>query len=137
MDLVSRFKDVYGFASGFFGRPIQAEHFDLASIFGQSATTQLPQELDVEALINPFGVSTGTQALLARWAQPELESPDIRTPLGFLGAVEASMGTLREAAKTAQDPAQATLLKQGERELSQFHANAMLGWETANALRKG
>lgn len=137
MDLVSRFKDVYGFASGLFGRPIRAEHFDLASIFGQSNGSQLPQELDVEALINPFGVTTGSQAVLARWVQPELRSPEILTPLGFIAAVDAGIATLREAAKVTQDPAQAALLKQGERELSQFHDNARLGWETANALRKG
>lgn len=136
MDLVSRLKDFYGFSAGLFGLPSRKEHFDLVSIFGQSGQ-QVLQDLDVEALINPMGLGTGTDSLLAKWSQPELTSPDVRTPLGFIGAVESGMQSIRDAEKAAQDPASATLLKQGLRELSQFQSNAMLAWETANALRQG
>ena len=136
MDLVSRLKDFYGFASGLYGGIARKEHFDATAIFG-NATQLLPQELDVEGLVNPLGLGTGTDAALSKWAMPELSSMQLSTPLGFIGAIENGLVSLRQAEKALQDPAQSALVKQGVRELSQFHANAMLGWETANALRQG
>ena len=60
-----------------------------------------------------------------------------RATSALVGAIENGLVSLRQAEKAVQDPAQSALVKQGLRELSQFHANAMLGWETANALRQG
>ncbi len=136
MDLMSRLKDFYGFTSGFYGGIARKEHFDASAIFGTASQLQ-PQELDVEGLVNPLGLGTGTEAVLNRWSLPEWSSAQLSTPLGFIGALEGSMVALREAEKSLQDPAASAVVKQGLRELSQFHANAMLGWETANALRQG
>ncbi len=129
-------KDVYGFASGLFGRTQRAEHFDLVSIFG-NAPQELPSELEVQALLDPYNLGSATDNVLNRWAQLELKAPEIRTPLGFLGAVSSAMTTLRSAEGAAQDPADAAALRQALRELSAYEANAQVGWEGANALQAG
>lgn len=136
MDLVTRLKDFYGFSTGFFGKPARKEHFDLASIFGQSSQ-MLPQELDVEALINPMGLGTGTEASMARWIQRDGTSLAVRTPLGFMAALETALDRLEREARSAQDPAQANKLEQCRRELNRFLPDSRLAWETANALQQG
>lgn len=136
MDLVSRFKDFYGFSSGLFGRPERKEHFDLTAIFGQSGQ-MMPQELDVEALINPLGMGTGTDVSMTRWIHREATSLSVRTPLGFMAAVDNALERMEREARTLADPAQATVVEQARRELTRFQADSRLAWETANALQQG
>ena len=136
MDLVTRLKDFYGFSAGFFGKPERKEHFDLASIFGQSSQ-MVPQELDVEALINPMGLGTGTDASMARWVQRDGTTLAVRTPLGFMAAVDTALERMEREVRSAQDPAQANTLEQGRRELTRYLADSRLAWETTNALQQG
>lgn len=129
-------KDIYGFASGWFGRTQRAEHFDMVSIFG-TAPRELPAELEVQALLDPYNLGSATDNVLGRWSQLEFSAPEVRTPLGFLGAVSSGIATLRSAEASAQDPADAAALRQAMRELSAYEANAQVGWEGANALQAG
>ena len=128
--------DLYGLARGLFGGPTRAEHFDMESIFGSTSRESL-RELEIEALRDPFGVASSTDLLLDKWAQMELTAPEVRTPLGFLTALDGAIGALRQGESQAQSPADAAAMRQALRELSAYHANAMVGWEGANALQAG
>jgi hypothetical protein len=126
MDLVSRLKDFYGFSSGFFGKPERKEHFDLTAIFGQSSQ-MLPQEMDVEALINPLGIGSGTDTSMTRWIHRDATSMAVHTPLGFMAAVDSALVRMEREASALADPTQATVVEQARRELTRFQADSRLG----------